>query len=305
MSKERKPTLAEHLELGISVLMRYLPIGWTSSIGAYFGTRFARNGIAAGRKWIKRLHHNIERLNGVTDPATRQARIIDYARQVGRVYAEFAVQQRIVAAGRLEVVGREHLENLSRPAIFVSGHLANWELVGHLHTLMANAGCALYDPPESPIRHRLAIRARSAWRSDSQLVAASSKALFQIAKALHAGCNLLIYVDEQRDGYIWAPSLGRQIPYAGNRWLASRLAVRHQADIVPVHIERIGDDCFRVIIEAKLLPGEGSEDQRARFLADQIDQRLETWIRARPEHWYWLAMLDLDKPAPLPDRAVL
>lgn len=300
MNGERRPTPVEYLELGLSVLMRHLPVTWVSAIGAWFGARYGRRGIAAGRKWVKRLHGNIERFGGVADPAERERRIVDYTRRVGSIYAEFTVLQRLVEEGRVEVVGVEHLQGLSRPAILASAHLANWELVGHVLTLLEGAGSVLYDPPANPIRHRLAVEARLAWRRgrDGELVPASPGAMRHLTRAIAQGRNLLMYVDEERDGYIRAPSLGREIPYAGNRWLTARLAARYQADVVPVHVEHLGQARYRVVIEPKLIPGEGDAETRARSLADQMERHLDTWIRAHPEHWYWLPWFEPGRPAP-------
>lgn len=303
MSRERKPTLAEYPELWLSRLMRHLPVVWVSAIGAWFGARYGRRGIAAGRKWVKRLHSNIERFSGVVDPAERERRIVEYTRRIGRIYAEFTVLQRLVEAGRVEVVGTEHLYGLSRPMIFVSGHLANWELVVHALTLVDADSCALYAPPDNPIRHRLAVEARLRWRHDLVLVPASPNAMRQITRAIARGRNLLMYVDEEKDGYIRAPGLGREIAYAGNRWLTARLAANYNADVVPVHVEAIGPARYRVVIEPRLAPGEGDAETRARALADQMERCLDTWVRANPEHWYWLPWFEQDKPAAGSDAA--
>jgi hypothetical protein len=85
-----------------------------------------------------------------------------------------------------------------------------------------------------------------------ELIAASPQALRQLCKALAAGRNLLLYVNEVKDGFVWAPSLGRRIPERGNRWLAARLAVRYRVDLLPVSVERIGPARFRILISPKL-----------------------------------------------------
>ncbi len=300
MSGERKPTLAEYLEGGMAAVMRHLPVTWTSAIGGYFGAREGRRAMAAGRQWVARLHRNIERFSGVADAAERERRIVAYTRRIGRIYAEYTVLQRLVAEDRVEVVGREHLGGLSRPAIIASCHLAHWELAGYVMTLIDGANCALYAPPDNPIRHRLAVRARIGWQPNPkpELVAASPSAMRQLTRAIGQGRNLLMYVDEERDGTIWGPSLGRPLPYAGNRWLTARLAVRHSADIVPVHVEATGNARYRIVIAPKLAPGEGDADTRSRALADQLDACFDAWIRAQPEHWYWLTRFERDAPLP-------
>jgi KDO2-lipid IV(A) lauroyltransferase len=300
MTEKRRPTLAELRESGIAAALRHLPVVWTSAIGGYLGALEGRRGIKAGRVWVQRLHRNIERFSGVADPEERKRHIVAHTRRIGRIYAEYTVLQRLVAEGRVEVVGREHLEGLSRPAIVASCHLANWELVGSALSLIPGSATALYAPPDNPVRHRLALAARTAWprRTECELVAASPSAMRQLVKALTGGHNLLIFIDEERDGYVWSPSLGRRLEYAGNRWLTARLAVRYSADVIPVHVEATGNARYRVVIAPKLAAGEGNDETRARSLADQLDARFDAYIRANPEQWYWLARYEHDQPVP-------
>jgi lauroyl/myristoyl acyltransferase len=120
----------------------------------------------------------------------------------------------------------------------------------------------------------------------------------QLVRALNSGRNMLIYIDEPRSDYVWAPSLGRTLPEAGNRWLTARLAVRHQLDILPVHVETLGVARYRIVIAPKLSPGKGDEAVCVRALADEMDRWLEAWIRPDLENWYSLKDFVHDKPAP-------
>lgn len=300
MSAERRPRPGEYHEYALAALLRRLPIDWTTAIGARFGERAARRAIAAGRPWARRMQDNLQRLDGVEPAETRARAVVDFSRGVGGVYAQFNVMQRIVAEGRLEIVGADHLVGASTPCIVAGCHLANWELMGHAMRLRANPGTALYLPPDNPVRHRLAVRARLRWREDFELVAASRRAMFQLSRALESGRNLLLYVDEERDGLVMAPGLGRTLPYAGNRWLTARLAAAHGVDIVPGYVERLGPARFRLVLEPPLRSNAAGRRERARALADALEQRLDAWIRPRLLDWYWFSALDLDRPFPIP-----
>lgn len=309
MSQERKPRLIEYVDLVLWFVFRRLPVTWTSSIGGTLGGLYGRWQVFRNPRWLQRMHATLERFGPVPDPAERKRRLIRFFRGVGRVYAEFCVLQRLIKEGRIEVVGRERLRDLSRPAIIASCHLANWELVGYVMTQLEGLCCVVYAPPDNPIKHRLAVHARLAWQDlvDKSRIAnqqgvilmpSSTNPMRQTAQALIQGRNLLMYVDEERGGYVWSPSLGRTIPYAGNRWLTARLAVRHQADIVPVYVEATGRARYRIVIEPRLTATEGDAETRARSLAEQLDERLNAWIRPRLEQWYWLPWFDFDKSPP-------
>jgi Kdo2-lipid IVA lauroyltransferase/acyltransferase len=298
MTGDRRPRLGEYHEFALAALLRRLPVDWTTAIGARFGERAARNALAAGRPWARRMQDNLRRLQGL-EPAEARARgVVAFSRGVGGVYAQFNVLQRIVDEGRLEVVGAAHLASASTPCIVAGCHLANWELMGHAMCLRSNPGTALYLPPDNPVRHRLAVRARLAWREDFELVPASRRAMFGLSRALEAGRNLLLYVDEERDGHVMAPGLGRALPYAGNRWLAARLAVTHGVDIVPGYVERTAPARFRLVLEPPLVSHADDRRERARVLADALERRLDAWIRPRLLDWYWFSALDLDRPLP-------
>ena len=294
----QKLTTDQQKELWASRLMTFLPTDWTTAIGAFMGERAALQAIREEKDWVKNLHNNFAKLQGIDDPALRQKKIIEWTKQVGRVHAEFTILQRLIEEHRLEVLGQENLHNTTQPIIFVSCHLSNWELVGHTVTRLPNRVSALYVPPENPVYEPIMAKARQEWKDSTELIPASSRAIFQLTRALTSGNNLLLFIDEEKDGYIWAPSLGRKLPYAGNRWLAARLAVRHQVDIVPLYVERVGNSRYRVVIEPVLKQVDGDPQGRTKNLADQLDLLLNQWISQRLEQWYWFSGLDLDKPLP-------
>jgi lauroyl/myristoyl acyltransferase len=300
MIPNAKPTFDEYRDLWLSYLLRYLPVTWASAIGAYGGARYGRRGIARGRLWAARLRRNFERFDGISDPAEQDRRIVEFTRSIGRIYTEITVLKRLVAQGRVDVVGREHLRGLSRPAIIATCHLGNWELAGHVMSLLDGGTCVLYAGPDNAIHQRLAERARLDWQAAPrpQLLLPSPGAMRQITRAIASGRNLLMFVDEVRDEYIWAPSLGRSIPEAGNRWLTARLAVRFGLDIVPMHVQCTGLARYRIIIAPKLAPGSGEARARVRALAGPIDQCFDAWIRAHPEQWLYLRLFEPDRPPP-------
>ena len=304
MTDDRPPlSLKDRGELLLASVFRFLPLDWVSRIGAWLGTRQGRRAIAARRLWVGRMHVSLEQIWGVTNPREREQLIIEHTSHVGQVYAEVPILHRLVKAGRLEIVGSEHLENLTKPVIIASAHVGNWELMGRVPEIIGGLWCDLSLPLGAGVRAQLANRSRAGWRFEggagADYVEAGPSALRHVSKAVAQGRSLVMFIDEEKYGYVWAPSLGRQTPYAGNRWIAARLAVRHGLDILPVHIEPNGPGRYRAVIEPKLVhPSEGDTDSKARFLADRLDERLDAWVRQWPGHWYWLPLLDLDKSAP-------
>jgi Kdo2-lipid IVA lauroyltransferase/acyltransferase len=290
----------DYFELLLARIFRVLPLTLVAKIGSWLGARQGRRGIKAGRLWVARMHNNLERLWGVTDPLERERRIIEHARRVGRTYAEIPVLDRLVKAGKLEVQGLENLEHLSKPFIIISAHLSNWELMGRVTEIIGGHFCDVY-LPLSGARAQLAYEARLKWRYENnkagELIPAGPGALRAVTKAIVSGSNVLLFIDEEKDGFIRAPSLSREIPYMGNRWFAARLAVRHQLDVLPIYVESSGEGSYRAVIEPRLVaPGKGDTENQARALADLMDARLDDWVRKSPDDWYWLPLLDIPYP---------
>ena len=290
---------AQRLRLGAILLLRHLPLRWVSAIGAWLGERNARDAIAARRLWVDRLHRNFQQLGGLDDPRQRERAIVAHRRALGTAHVEFTVLQRLVAAGRVEVQGVEQLEALAQPVIIAGAHLANWELLGHVLERLGRPAAGIIAPPDDVVERTVAARARRGWNVDLALFPADSPlAARRVVEALHAGRNLLLFVDEEAQGYIRAPRLGREVPLLGNLSIAARLAARHGCPIVPAHVVALGRARYRIVVEPPLDAGEGGFAQRAEHLAEQLDATLSRWVRADLEHWYWLAQYEQQRQPP-------
>ena len=295
-------SLQHRLEFLLARLLQQLPVTWTSQIGAWLGARKARDGLRKKRLWVARLQRNFERFEGITDPAERERRIIRHMADVGRVYAEFMVQQKMVRSGRVEIVNVELIESLLQTGqnVIIAGcHLANWEIMAHLGQRFRSAFADIYVPPENPVMRFLAEEARSQWLQEAEFVEASTMTMRHITRAIEQKKHLCLFMDEERDGYVHAPSLGRSIPYAGNRWLGARLAARYGLAILPVHVQRVGTARYQIIVDPLITaPQDLQSDARARYLADRLDDKLNQWIRPQLDQWYWLRFFDYDAPPP-------
>jgi lauroyl/myristoyl acyltransferase len=293
-----RPKTEELFEAFMVQLLRRLPITWASWLGGEIGARRGRAALKGTGLWVQRLRRNIAQFSGITDPDELDRRVIGFTGRIGQQYAEYTHLQRLYASGRVEVVGGEHLDVAGRPFILVSCHVANWEYVCALAYKSAD-WTALYLPLGRGIRQKSVLDARKAWPGVG-FIPASPSAARQLDRTLQQGKGLLIYIDEEKKGYVWGPSLGRALPYAGNRWLAARLAVRHDVNIIPVFVEYLGLAKYRVVVQPALeRPAGMAGEALARHLADQIDARAEAWIRPRIESWYWLPYFEPDAPCPI------
>ena len=282
------------LEIGLAEAMRYLPVSWTSGIGAKLGEITVRKAEKNNDPWIKRFYMNAEQLCGARSINDQRALLLAYGRQVGRVYAEYTILQKMNHQGLIEVIGEEHLQNTSKPVLFTSPHMANWEVVFKILSEQKESACVLYEPRESKARMEIANRARVAWSKKICLASTSEPMVMRkLDKFLSEKTNLYILADEEKAGFVSAPSLGRDLPYVGNRWMLSRLAAKHGVDVIPVYVERTASTSFKIHIDEKISPNPSLDRTKAaKQIADQIDEKFDAWVRRQPEHWYWLPHFD-------------
>lgn len=280
-------------------LIRCLPIPWASWLGGAVGALRGRKALKDANPGAARLRANITRFSGVTDPAELDRRVIAFYRLTGRIYAEIPNLQRLYAAGRVEVVGEENLVAAGKPCILLGCHVANWEMIGAV-AHRVNSLSVLYAPIRNAFHGEVVLAARLAWPDvDVEMIPKSPAAALRLNRALKKGRSLIILVDEIALGYIRGPSLGRSLPYAGNRRLAARLAVRNDINLVPVFVECVGFARYRVVIQSHVERPNGMIGETLeRHLADQIDQRLEAWVRPRIETWHCLPNFDPELAAP-------
>ncbi len=228
---------------------------------------------------------------------------------LGRTVAELphlATLRETPAGPGYEIVGAAHL--LAPPAhagaaIYVSAHYGNWEL---LPKILADRGAAfapLYRRAGNPGIDR-AIRALRAG-ADGSMPAFAKGAAGARAAAIHLarGGRLGLLVDQKLNEGIEVPFLGRP---AMTTPFPAQLALRCRCPVIPGRIDRIGPLRFRLTVEAPLpLPDSGDAERDVRTLTWAINQVVESWIRARPDHWLWLHRRwpAQPRPAAAPARA--
>lgn len=286
-------------ELILARVFSLLPIDMASGIGAKIARYEATRALKLQRKWVMRLHHNFEQLEGIKDSSSRVQRILQHAEHIGRLYAEYPVLHKI-AANRFSVKGEEHLRNFSGPAIFVSAHTGQWELIFEVMRRSRISTALLYDP----IPHKAFLKVAMGVRKHlcpeergNRFIPASASAARELVGCLKAGENLLIFIDEEKSGLVWSPGLGRNIPFSGNRMMAARLSVKFQVPIIPIQLKRKVGANFEAVVEQPISPGNNGYES-ATELAVRLDTILGKWLEEDYAGWYWLAKLNLEREFP-------
>jgi Kdo2-lipid IVA lauroyltransferase/acyltransferase len=189
-----------------------------------------------------------------------------------------------------EVEGEEHLEALRAhggPALFFSGHLANWELIGPAVAALGVPIAGIYRAASNPAADDIIQKLRRDARGvDEPMFAKGSQGARAALAHLNAGRCLGMFVDQKMNDGIPVAFFGRTAMTAP---ALAHFALRFHCPVMPVHVERLGPAHFRLICEAPLtvpVTGDRAADTQAFTLA--VNETLERWIRRSPESWLWL-----------------
>lgn len=267
----------------LQLLMWLLPTDWAS---------------AAGRRALMKLgprnpkHAKFKRNFAVVFPDKSDEEIDQLATEawgnLGGVMAEYPHLKRICRQGRgerIEVVLPEDFrsgEDSQRQIIFVSGHLANWEVLAAAVTRLGIPMTATYTPPQNPWLDRMLYFWRQAL--GCKLVP-RDESIRPFIKELGDGRSIGLAVDQRVDS-------GKMLPLFGEEKLTTlvpaRLALRHDCDLVPIRSERLDGARFRATLYPPIVADDPTAPavEQARQMMVKTNRLLEGWIRERPQDWY-------------------
>jgi Kdo2-lipid IVA lauroyltransferase/acyltransferase len=228
------------------------------------------------------------------DARARRRVVLDMWENLGRTAGEFPHLANLPKDSKVgpgwEMVD-EHLmieqANRGAPAIFVSGHIGNWE--------MLPVACAAYGMPFSSVYRPIANGAindmilglrRRAMRKDVPMFPKGGQGARGSLSHLRNGGYLGMLVDQKMNDGIEARLFGLPAMTAP---AVAALALRFRCPVIPGHVERIGPARFRLIPEKPLtLPNTGDRQADILQLTQMVNDCLERWIREQPHAWLWL-----------------
>ncbi|MEZ5982098.1 MAG: lysophospholipid acyltransferase family protein [Parvularculaceae bacterium] len=239
----------------------------------------------------KRADDNLRAVYPEWTSAERRRIIAKVWENLGRTTAEFAFLDKFdtrEANGRVEIVGAEKIKSLAesgRPAIFVSGHFANWELMAITLHQAGVKTAVVYRAANNPLIDELIINMRAEVMS-RVLIPKGKRGGRALIDALKQGRSIAMLVDQKLNDGISVPFLGRDAMTAP---AAARLALKFNTPVIQTSIERLKGAHFRMTVHEPIAftpTGDVTEDVRQ--LTILINEALERDIRARPEQWLWL-----------------
>ncbi len=181
-----------------------------------------------------------------------------------------------------EPVRAAHAEG--RGLVLVTAHLGNWELGAIKQALAGIPLLALGREPKNPY---VARRLQANRKLCGNEWLPRKKTLLYAAKGLKSGRCVAMAIDQhtRSDPRIRTEFLGRPAMLST---AVFELAVRLGCPVVAVETIPKARGGYRVVYSPVLRAAEsGDREERVRELAGRCHRRVEEWVRARPDTWFW------------------
>lgn len=268
---------------GVQKLLQALPIDLSSRtghrLGRWIGGRMKRK--------TSIYRENLAIAFPQKSPQELDDLVLSAWGQAGRILAEYAHLATILREShRLQIDIRQEIEtysNPAKPAVFVTAHHSNWEVIGSALAKMGVPNATLYSPPTNPLLDRLLMDSRSALNCK---LLPRDNSVRLLMRALKEGRSAAMVMDRRVDE-------GTPIRFFGHdkmsTTVAAKLALKFDCDLVPVQVVRLQDANFQIIFHTPIQPSVSDgqdENTKAVDMTTQVHTLFEEWISASPQDWF-------------------
>lgn len=271
-------------------LFRFMPAAKASDIGGAIGRSIGPK-LAVNRRAIKHLQ--------LAFPDKSRAEIDQIITgmwdNLGRLFAEYP---------HLETIAQNHttfsgLHNFipphegDPPAIFMAGHIGNWEVAATKFYTEGIIIDLIYRAPNNPWVDRV-LKSMRSLNGKIMTHPKSKSGMKKVVERLRGGHNLGILIDQKYNSGLEANFFGRP---AMTSPAFAQLAQKFGCRVYPIRVEReIGCD-FVVTVYPPL-----DTNQPIEAVINEAHGLLEQWISEHPEQWIWLHRRWKDTGNPANDR---
>ncbi|WP_269219659.1 lysophospholipid acyltransferase family protein [Brevundimonas vesicularis] len=208
--------------------------------------------------------------------------------QTGRTFAELAVMDHLTPeGGRVEVVGMERLHALrdsGKPAVLISGHLANFEVMAAV-IMAAGVPCQVtYRAANNPYVDALIRQSRE--RYGIRLFAPKGDGTRELMAGMKRGDSIALLVDQKYNQGPEVEFFGQPVNASPG---AARLALKFDTVMLPLSVVRLPGVRFRVTAHEPIVVNQ-SDDKAADTLAgiQAANRFVEDRVREHPVDWFWV-----------------
>ena len=188
-----------------------------------------------------------------------------------------------VELGSLSNVIRLFIED--KPALFLTGHIGNWEVLGYLLSLLGFPMTALARPIDNPLINDWLLGLREA---HGMKVITKFGATTEVDEVIRNGGKVGFIADQNAgDKGLFVPFFGRM---ASSYKSIGLLAMRNEVPIVMGYARRIKDQFrYRLITPDVIHPEDWVDRPDPLFyITARFNRAMEQMVRTNPEQYFWV-----------------
>ena len=201
----------------------------------------------------------------------------------GMTFIEYIHLDKLRRFSTIETNGEKNLENLiksNKPVIFVSGHFSNFELMSMAITKKQIPLATIYRPLNNLFLNPFMEHLRKKFICKNQIKKGINgvRDAIEFIKKNH---SIALMIDQR-------VSEGEKINFFGKpaftTTLPAQLSLKYDLGIIPVFIERINDERFKIQFHEEINP---KNFKNKIELTKKLNEILEKMIIKNPTQWIW------------------
>ena len=188
---------------------------------------------------------------------------------------------------RVVVEGKEHMDEAQasgRGVMMITGHIGNWEILGHMKKVMGTEFCIMADMRKDPKLEEIVndIRVRC-----GATILPPTGTLHMLIGELKKGKTIGMVIDMRGDRKedIYCDVFGMPAP---TKSAPAFIALKGNALVMPVYTVKKGGAYHWYFAKAVDTEQFGDGDEAVQKLSDFMQSWVASVVRELPEHWFWL-----------------
>jgi len=277
--KDRLEALAYDIVTGV---MRVLPFSAVSALGGFIVK-------CIGPLTSKRHIAETGLRTAFPEKTDAEIRTIMRAQweNLGRTFAEFPLTHRLrpfEENSRVKIIGFEHFE-ANQPAIIVTGHFANWEVMATVLTQSDHTVRITYRKINNALIDARVKKQREAYGTKYLIKKTGHASGRELFEALQAGESVALLNDQKFNTGLEVPFFGEPAMTAQG---AVRLALKTNRPILPMAVTRDKSNFVVSFYPPMTLQNTGERDADVLAGVEQVTGFIETRVKENPAQWFWV-----------------
>ena len=205
----------------------------------------------------------------------------------GRTFAEFPITHRIKAfhdSSKVTIRGLDIFEK-NTPAILISGHFANWEIMATVLTQSGRPVRITYRKINNPFIDARVRRQREKYGTKFLIQKSTHKGGRELLETLKNGESIAILNDQKFNTGISVPFFGEDAMTAQG---ATRLALKTGRPLLPMVVVRDKSNFLVTFYDPIEINNTGNRETDVLNGVINVNQFIEDRIRENPAQWFWV-----------------